>query len=121
MANIYTIRADRKKSDPDQYRDPRVRHLEEWRRQSDDSRNKALGENLFAEAEALYSLKGPSGEVPSFRPAVSVPELQKIILEDSNRISDISPQCYIFNKGEREEHREDALQAAWQQARVNYH
>jgi hypothetical protein len=69
----------------------------------------------------LYSLKGPSGEVPSFRPAVSVPELQKIILEDSNRISDISPMAYVFNKGDREEKREQALQAAWQQARVNYH
>jgi len=90
-------------------------------RQSDEARNKALGENAFSEAEALYSLKGPTGEVPSFRPAVSVPELQKIILEDSNRISDVSPQVFIFKKGDREEEREKALQAQWQQARVNYH
>lgn len=120
MATHYTIR-NNKKSDPDEYRDPRCKHLERWREQSDSSRKQALGENLFSSAEALYSLKGPTGEVPSFRPSVSVPELQKIILEDSNRISDISPQVYVFNNGDRAEEREKALQAVWQQARVNYH
>lgn len=121
MSNLYTVRTDRRKSDPDHYRDPRVHHLEEWRRASEDARDTALGQNAFSEAEALYSLKGPTSEVPSFRPAVSVPELQKIILEDANRISDISPQVFIFKGGKQAEQREQALQAAWQQAKVNYH
>lgn len=119
MANIVTISP--RKSQPDGYRDPRVKHVEDWVRVSSEARVKVLGENAFAEAEALYSLKGPSGEVPSFRPSVSIPELQKITLEDANRISDVSPQVFIFSESDRDQDREKALQAEWQRARVNYH
>ena len=66
-------------------------------------------------------MKSASGTLPTFRPAVLVPELQKIMLEDANKISDISPSIYIFKSGEQAEDREKALQAMWQQARVNYH
>ena len=66
-------------------------------------------------------MKSASGSLPTFRPAVLVPELQKILLEDANKISDISPSIYIFKSGEQAEDREKALQAQWQFARVNYH
>lgn len=121
MSNVYTIRNSAKKSQGVEYRDPRCRHLEEWRRQSEDSRNKTLGETFFQEAEELYSLRGPGGETPSFRPRVSIPEMQKTLLEDANRISDITPMVYVFGKGEQAEDRERALQALWQMANVNYH
>lgn len=121
MANVYTIRNSTKKSAPDGYRDPRVKHLEEWRRQSEESRNRVLGENIFDDAESLYTIRGPLGESPSFRPRVQIPEMQKIILEDANRISDITPMVYIFDDGDSAEQREKSLQALWQMARVNYH
>lgn len=120
MANIYTINTT-KKSRGTEYRDPRSRHLEEWKRVSNEARDKALGENIFREAEDLYSLKNGGALAPSFRPAVTIPELQKIVLEDADKLSDLTPQPYIFSSGERVKDREKALQAEWQRARVNYH
>lgn len=119
--NVFTIRGARKKSAGEDYRDARCKHIEAWREQSNDARRQALGENAFDDAQALYLMRGSSGTVPSFRPQIQVPELQKILLEDSNRISDISPQIYIFNDGEAAEERERAIQAAWTHAHVNYH
>jgi hypothetical protein len=121
MANVYTIKGAARKSQPDTYRDPRAKHIEEWVRVSTDARNKALGEDAFRTAETLYSLKGNRADTPSFRPSVVIPELQKISLEDANHLSDLSPQPYIFSDGDRVKDRETALQAEWQRARVNYH
>lgn len=120
MANIYNI-ANTKKSRGTEYRDPRSRHLEEWKKLSNEARDKALGENIFREAEDLYTLKNGGALAPSFRPSVCIPELQKICFEDANKLSDLSPQPYIFSEGERVKDREQALQAEWQRARVNNH
>lgn len=120
MANVYNIQTTRK-SKGTEFRDPRSRHLEDWRKLSCDARDKALGESIFKEAEDLYTLKNGGSMVPSFRPSVTIPELQKICFEDANKLSDLSPQPYIFSKGERVKDREQALQAEWQRARVNYH
>lgn len=121
MANIRTIAPVSRKSQPEGYRDGRARHIESWVQLSTEARNKALGENIFKEAEDLYCLKNGGASVPSFRPAVTIPELQKICFEDANKLSDLSPQPYIYSKGERVKDRESALQAEWQRARVNYH
>lgn len=120
MSNIRTLPSP-KRTQTESYRDPRASHLAEWVRVSTDARNKALGEDAFRQAEDLYSLKGNRTNTPSFRPAVTIPELQKICLEDANHLSNLSPQPYIFHAGDRQRDRESALQAEWQRANVNYH
>lgn len=120
MANVYQISA-RRKSDPDEYRDPRVRHLEEWRRASDDYRNTKLGENFLKTAEDLYDIEATEGPSPSFRPLIRIPMLQRIMLEEANQLSDLSPQVYIFSDKDRDKDREKALQAEWYATRTNQH
>lgn len=116
--NIVT---ERRKSMPDEYRDPRVKVLEEWRRLSEEAKTKVLGDNLWSESERLYTMNSVGGGAPSFRPQVFIPELQKIILEDSNKITDITPEVYIYGDGQQVESREKALRAMYQRASTNYH
>ena len=118
--NVYQISAKRK-SDPDEYRDPRVKHIEEWVRVSTDYRNKKLGENFYKEAEDLYSLNDNGSPSPTFRPLIRIPELQKMMLEEANKVSDCVPQVYIFSGKERDKQREKSLQAQWYSAKINQH
>lgn len=120
MANVYTITRN-KKSDPDEYRDKRVKHIEEWVRASEDYRNKTLGENFQKEAEELYNLTDSGSPSPTFRPLVRIPELQKMMLEEANQLSDCSPMIYVFSSEERDKQREKSLQAQWYRAKINWH
>jgi len=120
LANVYQISAN-KKSDPDEYRDARAKHIEEWVRASEDYRNKQLGESFFKNAQELYAMKDPGTPSPSFRPLIRIPMLQRIMLEEANQISDTSPQIYIFGDKDRDKDREKALQAQWNAAKVSQH
>lgn len=121
MANVYTIGNVRKKSDPDEYNDPRAKHISEWIRASDEYRNKVLGENFYKSADDLYSLKDAGSPSPSFRPLIRIPMLQRIMLEEASQISDMSPQIYVFGDKDRDKDREKALQAQWVAAKINQH
>ena len=119
MANLALI-TSRKSAD---YYSPISRHLDEWERISDDHRDKQLGRNWFDEVESFYSLSEGADPLPSFRPAVRVPQLQVLMMHEANDLSETSPRPYIVNsqKGERDEDREKGLQFAWRKANVNYH
>jgi hypothetical protein len=121
LANVYTI-STRRKSDPDEYRDPRARHIEEWVRASEEYRKDKIGEKAFKDAEELYCMKDQGSPSPSFRPMIRIPMLQRIMLEEANQISDTVPQIYIFSDNRaRDKEREKALQAQWYSSKVNQH
>lgn len=115
MAIVSTIR----KSSPDI--DPIVKHIDEWERVSNEQRDKVLGDGYLDEAEAFYNLADSGGNAPSFRPAVSIPELQTLMLNEANDLSESAPTIYLANDGNREQDREKAFQGIWQQAQTNFH
>lgn len=117
MANIRTLPVAKSKTTD--YRDPRARHIDDWKKASSEARDKAIGANIDNEAEELYCLRGSRQNVPQFRPEVRIPELQKIILDDANQISNLAPKPFIFSRGERVQDREAALQAQWQASNAN--
>jgi hypothetical protein len=120
LGNIVLI-GTKKKSDPDEYSDPRSKHIQQWVEASDSARKKQLGENFMKAAEDLYGMQDAATPTPSFRPAVSIPMLQRIMLEEANQISNLNPQIYIFSKSDRDKEREKALQAEWCNAKLNQH
>lgn len=120
MANVYQISA-RRKSEPDEYLDPRAKHIQRWIEASESARKKQLGENFSKAAEDLYGMQDAMNPGPVYRPAVSIPMLQRIMLEEANQISDLDPQIYIFNDSQRDKDREKALQAQWRLAKLNQH
>lgn len=120
MANVYQISA-RRKSDPDEYMDPRAKHIQQWIEASESSRKKQLGENFAKAAEDLYGIQDAMTPGPVYRPSVSIPMLQRIMLEEANQISNLSPQIYVFSEDQRIKDREKALQAQWSQAKMNLH
>jgi hypothetical protein len=126
--------------------DPRARHITQWRESSDSARNKALGENFAKAAEDLYNLSDAMVPGPVYRPSLSIPMLQRIMLEESNQVSSLSPMMYVFPSAgagdpsygtlsqdsspesatappssARDHAREVSLQAQWQISKMNLH
>jgi hypothetical protein len=144
MANLVFIGAN-KKSAKQESIDPRARHIQEWRESSDSARNKALGENAFKDAESLYNMSDAMTPGPVYRPSLSIPMLQRIMLEEANQVSNLSPKMYVFPSAgssdpsyaaarqadpddpatrpatPRDLAREVSLQAQWQISKMNLH
>src|SRR5579863_2091607 len=95
MANLYFIGAA-KKSAKQEHLDPRASHIRDWREASDSARNKALGESFAKNAEDLYNLQDAMTPGPVYRPSLSIPMLQRTMLEESNQVSSLSPRMYVF-------------------------
>ena len=144
MANLTFIGAARK-SQKQESIDPRARHLQDWISASDSARNKALGENFFRDAESLYNFQDAMTPGPVYRPSLSIPMLQRIMLEEANQVSNLSPKMYVFPSAgssdpsyaaarqadpddpatrpttPRDLAREVSLQAQWQISKMNLH
>lgn len=122
--------------------DPRARHISDWVEASDSARNKSLGENFAKSAEDLYNLQDAMTPGPVYRPSLSIPMLQRIMLEEANQVSNLSPRMYVFpsagssdpsyqgaqqadsslpSTSARDLAREVSLQAQWQISKMNLH
>jgi hypothetical protein len=142
MANVFLISNPSRKSAKQEHIDPRARHIQEWREASDSARNKALGENFAKTAEDLYNLQDAMTPGPVYRPSLSIPLLQRIMLEEANQVSNLSPRMYVFpsagssdpsyqgaqqadsslpSSSARDLAREVSLQAQWQISKMNLH
>ena len=142
MANVFLIAGAAKKSAKQEHLDPRSKHISEWREASDSARNKALGENFAKAAEDLYNLVDAMTPGPVYRPSLSIPMLQRIMLEEANQVSNLSPRMYVFpsagssdpsysgaqqadpslaSTSARDLAREVSLQAQWQISKMNLH
>jgi len=144
LSNLVFIGAARK-SQKQESIDPRSRHLSEWCEASDSARNRALGESFAKSAEDLYNLADAMTPGPVYRPSLSIPMLQRIMLEEANQVSNLSPRMYIFpsagasdpsyagakqadpadsstqSSSSRDLSREVSLQAQWQISKMNLH
>ena len=142
MANVFMIANASRKSAKQEHIDPRARHIQEWREASDSARNKALGESFMKNAEDLYNLQDAMTPGPVYRPSLSIPMLQRIMLEEANQVSNLSPRMYVFpsagsgdpsysgaqqadpslaSTSARDLAREVSLQAQWQISKMNLH
>lgn len=121
MATVFTTRRSGESSDIS----PLSRHIDEWQRLSAEQRDKILGQDYLQSIQEFYMLSdsASSASVPTFRPAIRIPELQTLMLYEANDLSESSPRVYITNQstGAQEEDREKTFQAEWKRARVNYH
>ena len=119
MAKLYTL-TSRKSSEEI---NPIVRHVDEWQRVSLDHRNTKLGQDWLDIVENFYQLTDQGGPMPSFRPLVRVPQLQTLMLQEANDLSDLAVRPYIINTstGKRDEDREKGFQAEWKRSFGNYH
>ena len=88
---------------------------------SEEQRNKVLGDDALDDAENFYNLISGAANTPSFRPQIQIPELQTLMLQEANDLSDTAPQIYLSNQGDREKDREKAFQGIWQQAMTPFH
>jgi hypothetical protein len=105
------------------YRSPISRHLDEWTRLSDDHRNSVLGQVYLEDLEPFYNLVDQGDPLPSFRPLIRIPQLQVLMMQEANDLTETAPEPYILNqqKGARDEEREKGLQCEWRRSQINYH
>jgi len=90
------------------------RQIDELVRISKSERDKQFGVDFLRECEDMYSLKEESvGNWPTFRPKVSIPQLQTLVLNEATDITDSVPKVYITSGSERDDEREKYFQANW--------
>ena len=95
------------------------RQIDELQRISQSQRDKVLGRDYFSDIEEFYNLEYENGQFPSFKPRVSIPQLQTLVLNEATDITDSAPRIYISSEGERDKDREKWYQANWRQGCYN--
>jgi len=112
-----------RKSTPNYNLDPRVKALDELHRMSLDHRDKFLGPNWFPEVRDFYNLTGSGLRSPSFRPKVTVPQLQVMSISEATELSDASPKVYIYDRmtGKVDEQRGRVFDEQWKHSSINYY
>ncbi len=103
------------KSQPDWMVDDKAisRQLDELERISLYERDKILGRDYFREIESFYQLEEDPATPISFRPRVTIPQLQTLVLNEATDITDASPKIYIMHKDQRDREREKHFQEQW--------
>lgn len=98
-------------------RNPLSMQMDELERISREERNKRLGEQWETEAEKFYNLTNGEPSGPSFRPRVSIPQLQVLCLNEATDLTDNNPRILITQRetGGRDKQREEAFMAHWRQ------
>jgi hypothetical protein len=96
-----------------------IRQLDELERISTTERDKYLGRDYFRDIKEFYNLTDDGGNRPSYRPAVRIPQLQTLVLNEATDITDASIKVYITNEGKRDDPREKYFQANWRQGCYN--
>lgn len=117
-----TIVTERKAA-PNYNLDPRVRALDELQRMSIDHRDKFLGVNWFPETKDFYNLTGSGMRTPSFRPKVTIPQLQVMSISEATELSDASPKVYIYDRftGKVDDQRGRVFDEQWKHSSINYY
>jgi hypothetical protein len=94
--------------------------LDELERISRGERDKHLGKEYFTDVKEFYNLDETRGGVTNnFRPNVSIPQLQTLVLNEATDITDASIKVYITNDGIKDDQKEKYFQANWRQGCYN--
>ncbi|MGA8688998.1 MAG: hypothetical protein WB662_03575 [Methyloceanibacter sp.] len=96
------------------------RQIDDLQDYSRAERTRQLGQDFFKQMKDLYTLSSV-GEIPAlyFRPNVSIPQFQKMMMTEATDLSADSPKIYILKDGKEEKGIEDAFDANWKQGMYN--
>ena len=129
MPNIIR-RGQIKKSEDDVSTSTLIRQLDQIQQVSSDYRASFMGQDFFKEAREFYNMSlNPSSRVPSFRPAIQIPQLQMFCVTESSDLADSDPKIYIVQDptgtgakkqdAQRHKQREKAFQIQWREGFYN--
>jgi hypothetical protein len=99
-----------------------ARQIDELERVSSEERDRRLGMNWIRDMKDFYNLVSPNATAnmtPTFRPRISIPELQTLVLNEATDLTSDSPKVYILKGDRRETDREKVFQANWRQGLYN--
>jgi hypothetical protein len=94
------------------------RQIDELVRIAKTERNKEYGADFFREVKEYYNVTEDPSAFPSFRPRVSIPQMQTLVLNEATDITDSSPKVALSFGDGRDKDRERYFQANW---RANYY
>lgn len=96
-----------------------IRQIDTLQGLSADYRKQVLDLTWFKDMREFYNLAVSPSRSPSFRPSITVPQLQLLSITEASDLADMNPKIYIVNKDKRVKDRETALQAEWRDSFVN--
>jgi hypothetical protein len=103
-------------------KDVRSKQIDELCRLSEDARREIYGTDHDTECRNFYNLIERTRRTPTFRPRISVPQLQVLLLSDAADLTDASVRVFINHKTSgRDKQREKAFQEHWRQENFNFH
>lgn len=96
------------------------KQIEELCRMSKTERDQKQGPDHSEEMIMFHNLKSISSTTtPSFRPRVSLPEAQYLLMCEATDLTNDTPKVYISINGKSDEQREKAFAAAWRLGMFN--
>jgi hypothetical protein len=94
-------------------KDLRVRQMEELIRQSEDARKEVYGANHEQTTANFYNLFESTKRMPSYRPKISAPQLQILLLKEAVETTDPNIRINIHKNGDQDKEREKGFQEHW--------
>ena len=94
-------------------KDIRSRQIDELIRQSEDERRDVYGPNWDDDCKNFYNLFERTRRMPTYRPRISAPQLQLLLLQEAGDSTDTNMRVFIHKKDERDKDREKAFQEHW--------
>lgn len=109
-----------KKSEADESPEQSViRQIDTLQTLASDYRREWHGPEWFKELRDFYNMAFSPVRSPSFRPAISVPQLQMLSINEASDLADLNPRIYIVEDGKRQRDRENALESMWRECYAN--
>jgi len=96
-------------------KDIRSRQIDELVRQSEDARKEIYGPNWDRDCQNFYNLFETSKKMPSYRPRITAPQLQILLLQEAAEATDTNMRVFIHKKDARDKDKEKAFQEYWKQ------
>src|ERR1700730_6509110 len=104
-----------------QEKDLRSRQIDDLCRLSEDARREVYGPAADEDTKQFYCLNDKTRRTPSYRPKISAPQLQVLLLSEAADLTDSSVRVTINHKESgRDKERERAFQEHWRQEQFNF-
>jgi hypothetical protein len=102
-------------------KDLRSRQIDELCRLSDNARREFYGPNHDEDTRQFYNLLDKTRRTPTFRPKISAPQLQVLLLSEAGDLTDSRVRVTINHKETgRDKERERAFQEHWRQEQFDF-
>jgi hypothetical protein len=102
-------------------KDIRSRQIDELIKIASDKRVDVYGPNFDEDVANFYNLFERTRRMPTFRPRISAPQLQLLLLSEAADLTDANIRIFIHTEDDRDKQREKAFQQHWRQEFFNLH